>query len=72
MKQKKETKIKKVSLTSFQPYAYFHKSDSNKVLICKCSFSVHFQLVSTPCFIELFLSYAFFFPFVKLKTLISL
>ena len=39
-------------------------SDSNKVLIAKFSFSIHFQLVSA-------LSYAFL-PFVKQKTFLSL
>ena len=37
----------------------------------KCSFSIHFQLVSAHCIIQLFLSYAFF-PFVKQKTFMSL
>ena len=35
-----------------------------------CSFSIHFQLVSAHCVIQLLLSYAFF-HFIKEKTFVS-
>ena len=60
----KRSKNQKVSLTFFQTYAYFHQSDSNKVLISKCSFSIHFQYVLAHFVIQQFLP--FIFLFVKL------
>ena len=49
---------------------YFYQSGSNKVSIGKCSDSIHFELVSAHCVIQLFLSYAFF-SFVKQKIFMS-
>ena len=58
-------------LTSFKTQGYFHQSYSNKLLMNKCSFLMHFQLVSPRFVIQLGLSTEFL-SFLKQKNFMSL
>ena len=58
-------------LTSFKTQGYVHQSYSNKLLMNKCSFLMHFQLVSPRFVIQLGLSNEFL-SFLKQKNFMSL